>query len=237
MSLITPFFIGLFSGFHCVVMCGSLCQVICHKKKLTSVVLTNLGRVSTYVILGVIFAGIVQGASLTLNLTVIGLWLRIMMGITMILMGIVIILQRKNAFLAFNKALPLWPTASQKLKQLNDQHYFIKGMLWGLIPCGLLYGLLLIAATTADALRGGFFMLFFGFGTLAPLLISHQLFNQLQNVRFFKWVRHFSGIFIILVGLWIIAGPWIAHHFIPQDSIFFTQLAAVMDLCMPDKVF
>lgn len=233
MLFITPFLIGLFSGFHCVVMCGAMCHIICHKKKLSTVLFTNLGRISTYVILGVIFAGLLQGVSLTLDLAVIGFWMRIMMGFTMCLIGVVIITQRKNSLLTFNKALPLWPAASQKLKKLKHEQHFFKGMLWGLIPCGLLYGLLLIAATTADMVRGGIFMLYFGLGTLSPLLLSHQLFQHLQTIKFFKLLRHFAGFFIILLGLWILAGPWLAHHFIPLDNSFFTELTAVMDLCLP----
>ncbi len=97
LSAITPLMIGFFSGFHCIAMCGGLCAVICQKQNTRQTLMTNLGRVATYTLLGALFAGVVQGASLRLDLGVWGGFLRILMGGMLILSGAVIIF--KDAFI------------------------------------------------------------------------------------------------------------------------------------------
>ncbi|MGJ8662887.1 MAG: sulfite exporter TauE/SafE family protein, partial [Marinicella sp.] len=237
LSAVTPLMIGFFSGFHCIAMCGGLCAVICQKQNMSQTLLTNLGRVTTYTLLGVLFAGLVQGASLQLNLGQWGGFLRLLMGSMLILAGAVIIFKDRGKWLLIKKPLPFWPKVSEKLKrlQLTNKGYavFLKGMLWGLIPCGLLYGMLVIAATTADILRGASFMLFFGLGTILPLLISQTVVRRLMTGRYSQWLRSISGSLIILLGFWIVLSLWFAHGLIPQDSVFFTELSAVLALCIP----
>lgn len=237
LSAITPLMIGFFSGFHCVAMCGGLCAVICQKQNTRQTLVTNLGRVSTYTLLGALFAGLVQGASLQLNLGVWGTFLRLMMGGMLVLTGTVIICKDRAKWLTIQKPLPFWPKVSQKLKQIQradgGSAVFFKGMLWGMIPCGLLYGMLIIAATTADVFRGASFMFFFGLGTVLPLLFSQLVLQHLIAGNKGLWLRSLSGTLIILLGLWIVLSPWFAHSLIPKDNVFFTELAAVFTMCVP----
>ena len=237
LSAITPLMIGFFSGFHCIAMCGGLCAVICQKQNTQQTAVTNLGRVATYTLLGAVFAGLVQGASLQLNLGFWGGFLRLLMGSMLIFSGLVIIFKDRARWLVIQKPLPFWPTVSHKLKQIQQANsgsaVFFKGMLWGLIPCGLLYGMLVIAATTADVFRGASFMLFFGLGTVLPLLFSQVVMRRIMAGSKGLWLRSISGLLIILLGLWIVLSPWFAHRLIPQDNVFFTELSAVLALCMP----
>ena len=236
-AAITPLLIGFFSGFHCIAMCGGLCAVICQKQNFSQTILTNLGRVATYTLLGAIFAGVVQGASLQLNLGVWGGFLRLLMGTMLVLTGLVILFKDRAKWLSIQKPLPFWPKISNKLKQIQNSNQasmvLAKGMLWGLIPCGLLYGMLIIAATTADVFRGASFMLFFGLGTLLPLLFSQLVLKHLIASTQGLWLRRLSGGFVIILGLWILLSPWFAHGLIPEDNVFFTELSAVLSLCIP----
>lgn len=237
LSAITPLMIGFFSGFHCIAMCGGLCAVICQQQNTQQTLLTNLGRVATYTLLGAIFAGLVQGASLRLDLGVWGGFLRALMGSMLILSGLVIIFKNRAKWLTIQKPLPFWPQISNKLKQIQHANstgaVFFKGMLWGLIPCGLLYGMLIIAATTADVFRGASFMLFFGLGTLLPLMFSQVMMRRFMAGKQGVWLRSMAGGFIILLGLWVLLSPWFAHGLIPTDHVFFTELSAVLALCIP----
>lgn len=236
LSALTPLLIGFFSGFHCIAMCGGLCAVICQKQNNRQTLVTNLGRITTYTLLGALFAGIIQGASLQLDLANWGFFLRLLMGVMLIISGLVILFKNKAKWLTIQKPLPFWPAVSQKLKNIQQATslpaVFTKGMLWGLIPCGLLYGMLVIAATTADVWRGASFMLFFGLGTLIPLLVSQNIIRKLldQNNR---WLRGISGGFVIFLGFWIMFSPWFAHGLIPEDNRFFTELSAVLSMCIP----
>lgn len=236
LSALTPLLIGFFSGFHCIAMCGGLCAVICQKQNNSQTLITNLGRITTYTFLGALFAGIIQGASLQLDLGSWGFSLRLLMGLMLMLSGLVILFKNKAKWLTIQKPLPFWPAVSQKLRNIQNATslpaVFAKGMLWGLIPCGLLYGMLIIAATTADVWRGASFMLFFGLGTLIPLLISQNIIHKLLNQNN-RWLRGLTGGFVIFLGLWIMLSPWIAHSLIPENNRFFTELSAVLSMCMP----
>jgi sulfite exporter TauE/SafE len=237
MQFLTPFLIGLFSGFHCVAMCGGMCALICQKQSSKVILITNIGRVITYVFLGCIFAGIIQGASLQLDLAFIGIVLRTLMGISLIFLGLSIFIQAKSKLLKIQIGLPLWKQASSQLNKLKNNNsssaFLFKGMLWGFIPCGLLYSLLLVAATTQNITSGGLFMLFFGMGTILPLLISQELFKQLQQFISLKIIRTSTSSFIIIMGIWILLSPWYAQSLIPQDNPFFASIAAVLNACIP----
>ena len=237
MSAITPLLIGFFSGFHCIAMCGGLCAAICQHQNQRQTLLTNLGRVLTYTLLGAVFAGLVQGASLRLELGLWGSFLRLLMGGMLVLTALVILFKDKARWLVVQKPLPFWPQVAARLQRIQHANstgqVVLKGMLWGLIPCGLLYGMLIIAATTADVFRGASFMLFFGLGTVLPLLLSRQLMQRWLQSNQSSWLRSASGLFILLLGLWIMAAPWLAHDLLPTDNRFFTELQAVLALCIP----
>ncbi|WP_223786984.1 sulfite exporter TauE/SafE family protein [Marinicella meishanensis] len=237
MSAITPLLIGFFSGFHCIAMCGGLCAAICQQQNTRQTMLTNLGRVLTYTLLGGLFAGVIQGASLRLELGVWGTFLRLLMGGMLVLSAMVILFKNKARWLVVQKPLPFWPKVAARLQRIQQANspgqVLLKGMLWGLIPCGLLYGMLIIAATTADVLRGASFMLFFGLGTVLPLLWSRQLLQRWLQSPQATWLRGAAGLFILMLGVWIMLAPWWSHGLLPSDNRFFTELQAVLALCIP----
>ncbi len=75
------------------------------------------------------------------------------------------------------------------------------GGLWGWLPCGIVYSVLIAAVATGSAVNGGLLMLAFGLGTLPTLLAmglaAVKLKSFLQNI----WVRRASGLLVISVGL------------------------------------
>lgn len=236
-AAITPLLIGFFSGFHCIAMCGGLCSVLCQKQTMTQTLLTNLGRVTTYTILGALFAGLVQSLSLQLSLSTWGFFMRSVMGVMLVLTGLVLIFKNRAKWLSIQTPLPFWSRISQRLKRIQTSDslplIYAKGILWGLIPCGLLYGMLIIAATTADVFRGTSFMLFFGLGTVLPLLVSQIAIKRLLDSNYGVALRAISGLFVLILGLWILSSPWFAHSLIPENNVFFTELATVLSMCAP----
>ena len=91
----------------------------------------------------------------------------------------------------------------------EDQSFFF-GMIWGWLPCGLVYTALALAATTGDVTRSALTMLAFGLGTLPAVLsvgIMTNLMTKLSRVKFFRW---FAGLLLI-----VLAGFAIAPDLIP----------------------
>jgi sulfite exporter TauE/SafE len=74
------------------------------------------------------------------------------------------------------------------------------GALNGLLPCGLVYSALLVTASTGGALSGGLGMVFFGIGTLPPLLLVGMGAGAV-SVRARQMLTRIAGAVIIVVGL------------------------------------
>jgi sulfite exporter TauE/SafE len=78
---------------------------------------------------------------------------------------------------------------------------FLFGMIWGWLPCGLVYTALALAATTGDILHSVLTMLSFGLGTLPAVMgigIMTSLLASLQRMHRFKQA---VGILFIAVAL------------------------------------
>jgi len=236
MDLIAPFLIGLFSSVHCLAMCGGLCGVFCkNNPNVKTILLINLGRVITYTFLGLIFAGLVKGLAISLPIAQIGFWIRSVLGLILIFLGIRILLNKSSLHSFFSSNL-VWTKVKSRLAILNNKNSIFahlgKGMLWGLIPCGLLYGVLIAAATTGDTLNGCLFMLAFGLGTLPSMFVAAGMINHWQKFAQAKSLRYGAGIFIVVIGLWSLLSPWFSHELIPENSVF-TPILAFLDSCIP----
>ncbi len=105
-------------------------------------------------------------------------------------------------------------------------------MLWGLIPCGLLYGVLIAAASTQNAIQGGLFMLAFGIGTLPSMLVATGLIKNFQSRLYSNWARIGAGGFIFLIGLWSFVSPWFSNVLFPKHPVF-VSIIAFLDSCIP----
>jgi hypothetical protein len=76
------------------------------------------------------------------------------------------------------------------------------GLVWGWLPCGLVYSMLIWALGSGGAVDGALLMLAFGIGTLPNLLatglLAGQFVRRLQQPR----VRAAAGVLLILFGLY-----------------------------------
>ena len=80
---------------------------------------------------------------------------------------------------------------------------FVFGMIWGWLPCGLVYVAIALSATTGDIIRSTFTMLAFGLGTLPAVLglgIMTHILTRLSKMRRFQKV---AG--LVLIALAILA--------------------------------
>jgi hypothetical protein len=88
----------------------------------------------------------------------------------------------------------------------HTQNYpFLVGMLWGCLPCGLVYGVLPFSLLSGDAISGAILMLIFGLGALPYLLFAQALAQWLHHSKVPALLR-LSGAAILtsigLLGLW-----------------------------------
>jgi sulfite exporter TauE/SafE len=81
-------------------------------------------------------------------------------------------------------------------------------MVWGWLPCGLVYAALALAANTGDAGNSALTMLAFGLGTLPAVMgvgIMTNLLTRLSRMIRFKQA---IGVFMMVLAL-LAAFPWL----------------------------
>ncbi|MBV5345733.1 MAG: sulfite exporter TauE/SafE family protein, partial [Rhodoferax sp.] len=76
------------------------------------------------------------------------------------------------------------------------------GLLWGWLPCGLVYSALIMALSSGSAAKGASIMLAFGIGTLPNLLLAGLLAVRLREYASNLWVRRVAGFLVLGFGVW-----------------------------------
>lgn len=76
-------------------------------------------------------------------------------------------------------------------------------MLWGWLPCGLVYSALSWAALSGSISSGALYMLAFGLGTLPAMLAFGWFSGALQSILKTQGFRQAMGVVMIMYGLWV----------------------------------
>jgi sulfite exporter TauE/SafE len=213
LSLISAFLVGLLGGGHCVGMCGGIVSAVSmhlpnqtkNQPKVLFLIAYNAGRILSYTIAGVL-AGLLGASSFFLNHVLpIQHLLYFMSSLMLILLGLYLAGFWYGITYIENAGRSLWeklqPYSKKFIPVQNLKQAFALGGLWGWLPCGLVYSVLIAAIATGSALNGGLLMLAFGLGTLPTLLdmgmTAVKLKATLQNVG----VRRASGLLVLGFGL------------------------------------
>jgi hypothetical protein len=91
----------------------------------------------------------------------------------------------------------------------NGPSRWFSGMLWGLVPCGLVYSVLPLAFLSGDVLTGATLMLAFGLGTLPNLLLISKFSAALTQFGQYVWVRYFAVLLLLIAGGFGLYRAWV----------------------------
>jgi len=221
-SYVVAFIMGLFSSMHCIGMCGSIIGTLTlslspeirnHKKNLLPFVFNyNFGRITSYTIAGALMGGIELLLTSPLGEAHGHRLLQIISAAIMACAGLYIAglfprfayIEKTGIF--FWKKIEPYGRKLIPVKNLTNAYLF--GMVWGWLPCGLVYAALALAATTGDISKSALTMLAFGLGTLPAVMgvgIMTQALTRLSKITRFKQT---IGLFMIILSL--LAGlPWL----------------------------
>jgi sulfite exporter TauE/SafE len=226
MDLVSTFLsalvLGLLGSLHCVGMCGGL-QALLNKPQAIRtplenqyhLVAMNLGRVMLYSLAGAVFGFVGAEVGVQLNVPGWSVVLRQLMAIMIIIVGLQLLLQVNRPLAFLEKAgYRLWQRIQPFLNSNAPVNYlqsFRRGMLWGFLPCGLVYSVIAIALLSGSATGGLLTMLGFGVGTLPALLLTGFVLWKFKQVLQLALVRRGGGVFLILVGI-LILSPSVLNH-------------------------
>lgn len=200
------FVAGILGTAHCLGMCGPFALMIGSGARSWSGVAARqisytIGRVFTYAVLGAVagYCG-ARLATILPGFVNIPAALAIVAGLLLVWQGL--------------RATGLLPAASSQtstpclasgffshfLRQPGATGVFLAGVFTGLLPCGLLYGMLALATSTHSLPLGALTMVVFGLGT-APAMILAGLSGRIVGLATRRWLFAAAAWCLILTGV------------------------------------
>jgi uncharacterized protein len=204
----TAFLLGFLGSFHCLGMCGPIALAVSAKdnsKFLKNKIIYNLGRTTTYSLLG----GVIGLVGLSFSLAGIQQWISILMGSIILIMAF--FYKRSERWIThsglFGGVSKLKSSLGYFLKKGGSTAFFASGVLNGLLPCGMVYIALIASLALQNPVHGALYMFFFGIGTI-PMLVSIMITGKILSLslrtkltNFLPYVAMFIGILFIVRGL------------------------------------
>jgi len=207
--LFSAFTAGLFGSIHCVGMCGGITSAlgltIKNDRKVLFAVLFQLGRLISYSVAGSLIG--LLGATL-LGIDKPGMAtmiLRLAAAIFMFLLGLYLAGWFPKFVVLEKIGMPLWrkiSPISQKLIPVTKMYQAVLlGAIWGWIPCGLVYSVLIWSAASVDPYSGAMTMFAFGLGTMPAMLAFTVGASQMVALMTQSIVRKIMGSIVMALAV------------------------------------
>jgi len=214
--------LGLLASGHCLVMCGGISGALGlvttrnadGSSRRALMITYQIGRIASYTVAG--FAVGLLGDRLIsiVNVEAVRSGLRVATGIALAMAALAMLGVVRAPGIRFGQKL--WPHIARAGRRLlpvsNVPRAFAFGMLWGWMPCGLAYNLLLIAMLGARPLQSAATMFAFGVGTLPAMLAAAWGAPTLAAWASRRSVRNGVGAGLLACALLVMAAPWLPMH-------------------------
>jgi hypothetical protein len=142
-----------------------------------------------------------------MGLQSVGKWLRGLTALMVLLIGLRFLLDWRGLDLIERSGAGLWRRILPLAVRISQRHDWIGrlglGLCWGFLPCGLVYTVLMTAASTGSSLAGATTMFAFGLGTLPAMLgltVAAPALNVFLGDRL---VRRIVGFSLVVLAAWM----------------------------------
>jgi sulfite exporter TauE/SafE len=223
LSYAAAFVAGVSGSMHCLTMCGGLTGALGMRARSTGKTAAGafayattyqLGRLLSYATAGALCGGVGGALVSLIELTPVSMYLRVAAGVLMMLLAAQLLFSwrllapiEKLGAHVWRKLLPL----TRQLPASGYSQALLLGALWGWLPCGLVYSMLLLGVLGGSAPHGALLMLAFGAGTLPTMLSSSLLSSQLQRILTLSGWRIVAGLVMTGFGIWTIKMAFMHH--------------------------
>ena len=215
----SAFLMGLFGGVHCVAMCGGVVGVLCtaaprcptagrsaRLAQLPYWLAYHGGRIASYSLLGALFGALGSLSTGVFPLEPMRFTLRAIAAICMLAVGLHLAGLPSIVRALESIGAPLWariaPLTKRFLPLRTPWHALVLGGLWGMMPCGLLYGALALAVSAGSPVVGAATMAAFGLATLPVMLTMSAVAQSVARWLARPWVRRLAGGIVLAFGMW-----------------------------------
>ena len=222
---------GLSGSGHCLGMCGPMAALAGTSgranpqrskwRSFFGALTCNAGRITSYGLMGAVFGGASWAVGQNQWVMHWSQWLRIAAGLLLVVIGLQMLVARWARFNPLERAgSRMWrhiaPIAMRVRQSSLPGSTFVFGMLWGWLPCGLVYSMLALATLSGSAAQGALVMAAFGVGTLPVLLGVGSVSGLAQRLRRPEY-RPALAALLMLSGVWLAAMPAL-HLTTPSDA-------------------
>lgn len=208
--LLAAFAVGVLGGVHCLGMCGGIVGAITFGSAAhappawTHLLAYNLGRMGSYVLAGGLAGGL--GASLLTLMPQGQFVLQVLAAVVLILLGfyiggwcqLIAHIERLGG-LVWRRIEPL---GRRFIPVRTKGQALVVGAVWGWLPCGLVYSVLIWAIAAGGAWQGASLMAAFALGTLPNLMLMGLFAARMAALVRQLWVRRAAGGLMIAYGVW-----------------------------------
>lgn len=202
---ITALMMGVMGGPHCVAMCGAACAGLgqaAGAQRGQALLAFQVGRVLGYSLLGGVAAASVQALGwLTVQSAAIRpVWT--LLHVAAVVLGLWLMWTARQPVWLDGAARQLWARVRAFNARWGRAAPWLVGGLWALMPCGLLYSALMVAALTSQPLEGAATMALFALGSSISLWAGPWLFLRMQSLGDGAWGIRVAGFALAAVSAW-----------------------------------
>lgn len=231
----SAFVAGLLSSGHCFGMCGGIVGAFSlgnrgtagtpgpgDRGRIQGLVAYNAGRIVTYCLLGGVagtFGATLAGA-LPPEMARRGARLLA----ALFLLGLGLYLAGRPELLQPFERLGgrLWrriePLSRRLLAARGPGHALALGLVWGFLPCGMVYSMLVLASLGGSTIDGALVMLAFGLGTLPALFAAGLAASRLRGLARSTLLRRSAAAVYLALGIWLAFTAFTAVHHDPSGA-------------------
>jgi len=220
LTLVGGIGLGFLGSPHCVAMCGGVASALALAARGAGApalrqVAYNAGRLVSYGLAGALAGAL--GLSAARLLGPLGtLALRAAAALLLIALGLYLTGWWSGLAALERQGARLWRHIAPLARRLQPGRSLggalALGMLWGWLPCGLVYSALALAVTAGDAPHGALLMAGFGLGTLPAVLATGLVAQRVTARGRAAASRRLAGVMLIGFGLWTFAASGAIGH-------------------------
>jgi len=218
-SLFVAFSIGLLGGAHCIGMCGGIMGALTigvadthYQKRMYFIVLYNIGRISSYLLIAWIFYLFVDRIQWYFSIQ----FMRFIAGCLLIAMGLYLANWWRGLVYLEKAGAYLWryvqPFSRSLLPVKSPCQALFLGAVWGWLPCGLIYSALAYSVSADSALQAVMTMFAFALGTLPAVMASGLLAERVVALVKNTSIRQGMSVLIIIFGVWTLVTAYQHSH-------------------------
>ena len=213
------FALGVTASAHCLVMCGGISAALGlatakradGRSRLSLMISYQVGRIASYCVAGLAFGSVLGGVIGWLDVESVRVGLRGMSALAQLVASLIVLGVLREPGMGMVRQLwgRLAPLGRRLLPVDSFPRAIAFGMLWGWMPCGFVYAVLIMAALQADAVRAALTMMAFGLGTAPAMFATTTAARRVVAAGAGPAGRRLAGgVLLVSAGL-TLAGPWL----------------------------